>query len=1501
MKRYKFDQEGNLVEATQEDELNEEEQKANTSKLNQFIRTVPGIATDLITETVDLGRLLADVKLQTSPLGRSPLVQKAKEETYTKQDEAIKTVYETVLGKENIEMVQRGERQVPAVKEPEGLGKELTRDIGGLAAAIYGAGKIKWVKDIKKRPITQAVVSGEVGSQVGFNPYEEGLIPEALGSLISDDNEALSDLKEYLEGDRQENSQLHNRILMLGDGLVAAGVFVGGGKMLGAAGRKTGATPYLKNKGDITLTKLKEGREAFGTFLKDIKEGGQETVDNFLSNLNESVQINKAQKDLALKHREKDIIEGVVSKEAVGDVDALKPGFISKYVSDTNLMFTANPILRNMESIRRRILTTKGNRTVQLYEKYLKSENLKEKWNDTITNVAFNLEMAMEDVLKTTSKFKNKDNLNEQISYVLFTDFRSPTTVTASGGIRVGRTQKTTFKKELNKLPEELREPIKAARKLQDDLTEQMIDTGTLTEAQKKIYREQMGFYVRRSYKLFEDPNYIPTRSVKKEASDFLTEQYRINEPALTDQEILVKVNADINKILDVKKGTDFAGSKDTFDKIRKEILKGKEDIASPIRKLMGEINDPTQSIIHSTIKLGNYVENVKFYNEAFEGGAGIYFRKDAEGLFAEVIPEGYGKLSGRFTTPELKKYFSNHQSISQKVLAGQNTASAIYRNLAVLKGVSQAAKTVWSHTTHVKNVAGGVQMSLANGVNVFDLNQTKDIVKILRARTRNNKELQGLHEELSGLGLLNKGVVARDLKGLAKDLEAIKTKNLADYPANLAKKFLDKTGISKHAEKWQNAYIAEDDFFKINMYFQEKKNLEKINNMYSKESGLKLTEQEIKEQSARMVRDVLPNYDLVPEMLQELRRTPFFGRFFSFMAESVRISGNSIYNGIQEVAKGRRLIKQGEKQAGNEFVKRGTLRLGAFTAVAGGGAKAVESTSKAVTGLTTDVVDAIKDLVLPDYMQNSNVVLSIAPDGSPVVANLSSWDAFDFPKKPFQVLINKYINEDTIDEDGLIGDILTTTFTETVSPFLGESIIQEQLSNYVLRNGKTLDGKAMKNPFNRLSRFNDKGSYAANMFDGENLTILAANMLESITPGSITRGQDLYKTLTNKHGKTPYNQDEYEAQAFLKFVTGWGMQPINPEYIQKMYEFKSSDLMRSKQNSQRAITSSIGQELNPDTFTNEYLKRNQEHYKSYIKFYKNTESLKKLGANPFTALDNTNLSTKDKISLLTGRHYEPIGLSDNLKLKMLEASPSFEVFEQTYQDILAIDRKMSRLPVYASPLYYKKEKQKVKEIKEELRENYKTGGIVPNVQEDPADRVDPFTGEPYSEQMDRIGLSKGGNIDELLAKKIFNVDAKWQRKHEAETAALVNSKIDEGVFPERGRVPINPSTGNVEGRIPDEEIFNKINHQRLAYKMGDSFTKKTGLQLREGLSLIKNTINRVSGDYSKETFLRENKDAKVDFLNNRVGFDLKNQGLTQEEAENQIVKNTIEEFNLGK
>ena len=55
--------------------------------------------------------------------------------------------------------------------------------------------------------------------------------------------------------------------------------------------------------------------------------------------------------------------------------------------------------------------------------------------------------------------------------------------------------------------------------------------------------------------------------------------------------------------------------------------------------------------------------------------------------------------------------------------------------------------------------------------------------------------------------------------------------------------------------------------------------------------------------------------------------------------------------------------------------------------------------------------------------------------------------------------------------------------------------------------------------------------------------------------------------------------------------------------------------------------------------------------------------------------------------------------------------------------------------------------------IVEELREEYKTGGKVLNVEEDPVDRTNPFTGNTYSQdsQMQRLGLFTGGKTSNVL------------------------------------------------------------------------------------------------------------------------------------------------------
>ncbi len=1439
MKEFKFDEEGRLIHddslgtPTSEDyrEIRQLEAKYNrtipdVNRTDEFIRTIPGIASRGITETVDFQDMLSrptplqKLFMSKEDEQRAENIQDAKQKVISNY---LTTFYNTVFGEENVEQEQRGEgKTLPIVKQPQGTGKQVIRTVGDFAAAFAGAKGAKPFKEgaeklfksktVQKRvPITKdtanLIVQSEVATQFAFNPYDGSLVSH-LGKLISDDNEALADLKLYLEQDPQENTQLKNRMMLLGEGLAIGGGLVAAGKGAIKAGEKTGLT----NKAKLSVRKIKDTGKGFVLYLENLRKQGSEAVDNFFTNLEKSRDISTAQKKVALKHRDKDIREGKITEGAEGDIKALEPGPIAEKLGfKNNLLFSDNSFIRRLESFRRKTLTTRGTRTRQLYEKYLKSENYKEAWNDNIANVGYNMEVAIENILEITSKYKNKEELQKKINYVLFTDFRSPTLVTGKSGIKVGRRQKPTFEQELNKLPKDLRQPLRDARKLQDELSDEMINTGTLTQTQKKIYEDQKGFYVRRSFKLYEDPNYIPANSVVKEAENFLTIQIKKNNPELDEDEILLRVNAEIADILDSSAGKNIGQRIDKFERIRKEILKGKQEIPSEIRRLMGEVTDPTQAIIHSTTKLANYVENVKFYDDAFDGGAGIYFRENKEGIFKEVIPEGYGKLSGRYTSPELLKYFSNYKKISERILADENTgAGALYRNVLLLKGLSQAAKTVYSHTTHVKNIAGGVQMSLANGINVFDVKQTLEIRKILKAKTSNNRELQKFHEELSSLGLLNKGVVARDLQGLANDLGKVKKGVVAGnvqkvFDANVIPYYSFKKGkfkttsVSRAGEKAQNAYIAEDDFFKINMYLREKDYLTKMNNKVSDGSTYKMTEQEIKERAARMVRDTLPNYDLVPELLQDLRRTPFFGRFFSFMAESVRISGNSIMNGIKEVKLGNQMIREGQKEAGNEIVKRGTLRLASFTAMAGVGAKGAEKATQVASGFTTDLVDAAKDL-LPDYMQNSNVIVSVAPDGSPVIANLSSWDAYDFPKKSVQVLINKYLAEDVLDEDGLAKDVFSTIFQETVSPFLGESIIQEQLSNYFVRNGKTIDGKQMKNPFNKLDIYQDTGTLIGNY--ASNLSVLMSNVMESITPGSITRGTDLYKTLTMDDNKTDFNQDVYEAQAFLKFVTGWGMQPLNKEYVETVYGFKANGLVKKKGKLRNEIYAAIDSDFNIDRFTNQYIDVNTRYYKEVAKFHKLSDSVSKFNVMPLKVLRDTNMAKSDMVSFLGNKTFKPIGITDNMKLQLVDAAPDYRTFINVYKDILTIDGELSKLPLYYSPDNYKAQKETIQEVKETLRENYKIGGKVPNVQEDPADRKNPYLGESYKEtssalkdfqkalsgmmkpkeEMERLGFSKGGGTlksDEAMYLKFYKL-AK-QAGNEFPEAVAAQASLESG------------------------------------------------------------------------------------------------------------------------
>ena len=91
----------------------------------------------------------------------------------------------------------------------------------------------------------------------------------------------------------------------------------------------------------------------------------------------------------------------------------------------------------------------------------------------------------------------------------------------------------------------------------------------------------------------------------------------------------------------------------------------------------------------------------------------------------------------------------------------------------------------------------------------------------------------------------------------------------------------------------------------------------------------------------------------------------------------------------------------------------------------------------------------------------------------------------------------------------------------------------------------------------------------------------------------------------------------------------------------------------------------------------------------------------------------------------------------------------------------------------------------KAKDTEDEILPRMATGGLVsgpevPDTKEDPADRVNPFTGSPYSDQMARLGLQDGGEVTDRII-EINNILKELGYSKEARAAKMGNIGVETG------------------------------------------------------------------------------------------------------------------------
>lgn len=124
-------------------------------------------------------------------------------------------------------------------------------------------------------------------------------------------------------------------------------------------------------------------------------------------------------------------------------------------------------------------------------------------------------------------------------------------------------------------------------------------------------------------------------------------------------------------------------------------------------------------------------------------------------------------------------------------------------------------------------------------------------------------------------------------------------------------------------------------------------------------------------------------------------------------------------------------------------------------------------------------------------------------------------------------------------------------------------------------------------------------------------------------------------------------------------------------------------------------------------------------------------------------------------------------------------------------------------------------------------------------------------------------------NIGEALG-----IGPREQRINERDAARAVNEAVDAGKVPERFRV--NVDDYGFVASLPDEELFNAVNHGLLSYRYGTTPLMRKALQVKEG-----------------EMFQAAEKptESAVDAFNNERGFNLRQQGLSEQEALQDLIE----------
>ena len=704
------------------------------------------------------------------------------------------------------------------------------------------------------------------------------------------------------------------------------------------------------------------------------------------------------------------------------------------------------------------------------------------------------------------------------------------------------------------------------------------------------------------TYKIFQNPvvdnlsSYKPAIEQIDKVKAILKRHATLNGRELTEDQLDYRINEILTNVTKFSKGTQLPSFKMTditqgattpdvrrnFQRIlNKETGKGKTkqvttQVLGPgskaFRELLGEVDDARQSIFNgvgllsSMAKRSELVDSLLktndeaiankttqlFYtdkNEAIKqlGAAGLNKIVALDEYLKPLFKDGVllNRLKGMHTTQDIAEAFDPVNKISDFFVGAGKTGftkglSTAYKyGFLTPKAGAQVAKTVLSPTTHMRNFLSATGFALANGTlytspKLF-AQAAATAAKTVQFGVRSPKAMEEYREMLE-LGVVNSNTKMGDYMSLLKDIGA--SRDGSNFAANMFQNMIRR--MAKLAEPAQQLYTLEDDVFKIFNYKVEKA---RLGNAYAK-AGIKRTEQELKEEAADIVRNTVPNYAYVSDIVKGLRSTPF-GNFASFptailnsglgigkrilteMRHSKPTKGGNMSPMVFEIGKG--MVKND-----NPLYGIGMKRLLGASSAFGTLGVGIGAGYKAIQGTTDKQEQALERWVAP-YEEGDKKFISKEVDENGKATyyyqNWSSNNAYDYLESPFRRLLAGVQQGMETNDQLMPGFVkgLSDGFESMREPFTSESIAPEAIIDILVRGGVTDTGRKL---YTEATPWDDK------------VRIIAQHLLKTQVPFSQSQMARLYYAYK---GYPDPRGNVYELEDELPGLMGWRLIKIDP------------------------------------------------------------------------------------------------------------------------------------------------------------------------------------------------------------------------------------------------------------------------------------------------------------------------------------------------------------------